>query len=78
MERAVGKAFVVGALLVVLAAGRDAWAALPHSAAPPPKPSYEAGVSVYLDAWAARKSTTADAAMTAYVELVKRLSQKYG
>ena len=31
-----------------------------------------------FDAWAARKSTTADAAMTAYVELVKRLSQKYG
>jgi len=31
-----------------------------------------------FDAWAARKSTSADAAMTAYVELVTRLGQKYG
>ncbi|MFZ5895713.1 MAG: acyl-CoA-binding protein [Myxococcota bacterium] len=30
------------------------------------------------DAWAARKSTPPEAAMTAYVELVDRLAKKYG
>ena len=54
MEQWMGKAFVVGVLLIVLAAGRDAWAALPRSTAMPPKPAYEVGVSVYFDAWAAR------------------------
>lgn len=58
MEQWMGKAFVVGVLLIVLAAGRDAWAALPRSTAMPPKPAYEVGVSVYFDAWAARKADT--------------------
>jgi diazepam-binding inhibitor (GABA receptor modulator, acyl-CoA-binding protein) len=31
-----------------------------------------------FDAWAQRKSMTTDAAMTAYVDLVNRLAQKYG
>jgi acyl-CoA-binding protein len=31
-----------------------------------------------FDAWAARKSTSADAAMTAYVATVERLVKKYG
>jgi hypothetical protein len=54
-----GKAFVVGVLLIVLAAGRNAWAALPRDQAPPaPPPAYEVGVSVYFDAWAARKADT--------------------
>jgi acyl-CoA-binding protein len=30
------------------------------------------------DAWAARKGTTKESAMTAYVALVGRLAQKYG
>ena len=30
-----------------------------------------------FDAWSARKGTTRDAAMTAYVELVGRLEKKY-
>ena len=30
------------------------------------------------DAWAAKKSTTGERAMTSYVELVNRLAQKYG
>jgi hypothetical protein len=47
-----GKAFVVGALLIVLAAGKNAWATLPHSTASP-EPPYEAGVSVYFDGWTA-------------------------
>jgi hypothetical protein len=59
MERAMGKAFVVGVLLIVMAAGRDAWAALPRSATPtPPKPAYEVGVSIYFDAWVERKADT--------------------
>jgi acyl-CoA-binding protein len=31
-----------------------------------------------FDAWTARKGTTADAAMTAYVALVAKLTAKYG
>jgi acyl-CoA-binding protein len=30
------------------------------------------------DAWASRKSMASEGAMSAYVELVKRLAQKYG
>ncbi|HET9932277.1 MAG TPA: acyl-CoA-binding protein [Polyangiaceae bacterium] len=30
------------------------------------------------DAWAARKSTSSEQAMTGYVELVNRLAKKYG
>lgn len=47
-----GRAFVVGVLLIILAAGKGAWAAVPRSAGPP-DPPYEVGVSVYFNGWAA-------------------------